>query len=150
MEKSSQIILTKDEKYLKRTSFSPPPQSNTHTHSMLAFYNQKKNIRLEVFAFKFRQSLDEGSIREHLVAIPEPYSLPKWVENLSLVVEGALSLSVVLVDHYWSYLLPSGLYWTMSTDQTSGHTFDGTCTGTNILISINLHWWKSINYTDSL
>lgn len=117
---------------------SPPPIQHTHTQC-LHFKTRKK-------------ALDWKSLplREHLVAIPEPYSLPKWVENLSPVVEGALSLSVVLVDHYWSYLLPSGLYWTMSTDQTSGHKFDGTCTGTGILISINLHWWKSINYTDSL
>lgn len=127
-----------------------PPIQHTHTLNACILKPEKISIRLEVFSFKFRLSLDEGSIREHLVAIPEPYSLPKWVENLSPVVEGALSLSVVLVDHYWSYLLPSGLYWTMSTDQTSGHKFDGTCTGTGILISINLHWWKSINYTDSL
>lgn len=100
---------------------------------MLAFWNQKKSNRLDVFAFKIR--LDKWSIREHLVGIPEPCSLQKWVENLSPVVEGAFSLSRVLVDHYWSYLLPTGLYWTMSTDQTSGHKVVGTCTGFGILIS---------------
>lgn len=42
MEKSSQIILTKDEKYLKRTSFSPPPPNPTHTHTQCLHFKTRK------------------------------------------------------------------------------------------------------------